>query len=48
MQLSQKPKIFSIHFYFVNLDSIFNISKKKMTPIVDLFLNLGTPKDVVR
>ena len=33
---------------FLNLDSILNIFKKKMTLIADTFLNLGTPKYVVR
>ena len=49
MQLSQKRKIFS-HFYLyvLNLDSISNIFKKKMTLIADVFLNLQTPKNVVR
>ena len=44
-------KIFSIFFfffYFLKLDSILNISKKTMTLIADVFLNLGTPKSVVR
>ena len=49
MQLCQKRRIFSKFFlHFVNLDSILNIFKKKMTLIADVFLNLGTPKDVVR
>ena len=33
---------------FVNLDSILNIFKKKMTLIAHLFLNLGSRKNVVR
>ena len=33
---------------FVNLDSILNIFKTKMTVIADVFLNLGTRKNVVR
>ena len=49
MQLSQIRKIFSqFIFDFVNLDLIFNIFKKTMTLIADLFMNLRTPKDVVR
>ena len=48
MQLSQKRKIFSNFFFtFVNLDSILNIFKNKMTVITDVFLNIRTPKDVV-
>ena len=49
MQLSQNWKIFSQFFLnFINLDSIFNISEKKMTLIADVFLNLWTPENVVR
>ena len=49
MQLSQKQKIFSDFFlHFLNLDSILNISKKKMALIGHLFSALGTPKKVVR
>ena len=49
MQLSQKPKIFSEFFLHVrHLDSILNIFKKTMTLIADVFLNLRTPKNVVR
>ena len=50
MQLSQKRKTFSPSFFlhFRNLDSISNISKKKMTLIADVFLNLRTAKNVVR
>ena len=33
---------------FWNLHSIFNIFKEKMTLIADVFLNLRTPKNVVR
>ena len=45
----RKKKIFLIFFlHFRNLDSILNIFKKKMTLIADVFLNLRTPKDVVR
>ena len=31
-----------------NLDSIFKIFKKKLTLIIDVLMNLRTPKDVVR
>ena len=49
MQLSQKRKIFcNLLLNFLNLDSIFNICKKKMTLIRDVFLNLRTPKDMLR
>ena len=49
MQLSQKGKTFSEFFLdFLNLDLILNNSKKKMTLIADVFLNLPTPKNVVR
>ena len=49
MHLSQKRKIFSqIFFHFRNLESILNIFKKNMTLIADVFLNLRTPKYVVR
>ena len=50
MQLSQKRKISSDFFFldFLNLDSILKIFKKKMTLIADVFLNLRTPKDVLR
>ena len=34
--------------HFLNLDSILNSLKKKMTFIADVFLNLRTPKNVVR
>ena len=37
---------FSLQFW--NLDSIWNIFKKKMTLLADLFLNLLTSKNVVR
>ena len=53
LHLSQKWKIFSQFIYlfifflhFRNLDSIFNILN--MTLIADVFLNLRTPKNVVR
>ena len=49
MQLSQKRKIFlNIFLHFVNLDLILNILRKRMTLSVDLFLNLQTPRKVVR
>ena len=49
MELSQKWKKFSKFFLnFLNLDSILNIFPKKTTLIADVFLNLRTPKDVVR
>ena len=49
MQLSQKRKIFSPFFLpFRKLDLILNIFEKKMTLIADVFLNLRTPKEVVR
>ena len=45
----RKKKIFLLSFlHILNLDSILNIFKKKMTVIGDIFLNLRTPKDVVR
>ena len=48
-QLSQKRKIFFNFFsHFVKLDSILNILEKKMTLMADVFLNLWTPKKVVR
>ena len=34
--------------HFLNLESILNILKKKMSLIADVFLNLQTPKYVVR
>ena len=47
MRLTQKNfPIFFLHFR--NLESISNIFKKKMTLIADVFLNLRTPKNVVR
>ena len=38
----------TIFLHFLNLDSIFNILKKAMTLIADIFLNLRAPKNVVR
>ena len=40
-----------LNFFFLDfryLDSILNIFKKKATLIADVFLNLRTPKNVVR
>ena len=49
MQLSTKAKHFFDFFsHFVNLHSIYDIFKQKMTLLVDVFFNLRTPKDVVR
>ena len=49
MQLSKKPKIFSnFSLHIRNLDSILNILEKKMTLIAKVFLNLRTPKSVLR
>ena len=49
MQLSNKTNIFSQFFWhFQNLDSILNSFKKKMTLIAEVFLNLPSPKKVVR
>ena len=49
MQLSKKRKIFSnFSFHFVNLHSILNFFYKKMTVIGNLFLNLRTPREIVR
>ena len=49
MQLSQKQKMFS-EFFFVFSKFSFNFKNfsRKMTLIVDVFLNLPTPKNVVR
>ena len=42
-------KLFPFFFLtFLNLDSIFNIFKKKMVPLALIFLNVRTPKNVVR
>ena len=49
MQLFQKRKIFSSFFLnFLNLDSILNIFKSKMTLIADIFSNLPTLENVIR
>ena len=50
MQLFKK-KSFSQFFFFLNFRNsnfILNLSKKKMTLIPHIFLNLQTPKNVVR
>ena len=45
----RNKKFFPIFFlHFRSIDSILNIFKKKMTLTADIFLNLGTPKEVVR
>ena len=52
MQLSEEAKTFSQFFFFCFGFSKFRINfehfKKKMTLIADIFLNLGTPKNLVR
>ena len=50
MHTSQKRNIFSPFFFlhFGNLNSILNMFNKKMTLIAYVFLNLGSPKNVVR
>ena len=49
MELPQKSKSFlNFLLHFLNLDSVFDIFKKKMTFIADVFLNLRTPENVVR
>ena len=49
MQLSKNEKNFSQFFlHFLNLDTIFNILKKKMTLIAFVFRILQIMKDVVR
>ena len=49
MKLSQKRKIFA-QFFFAFSKFKFNIEnfEKKMTHIADVFLNLRTPKNLVR
>ena len=39
--------LLNLFLHFLNLDSIFNIFKKKMTLIGDIFLNLRTPKPLL-
>ena len=48
--MSETKKMFLIFFFldFRYLDSILNIFKKKATLIADVFLNLRTPKNMVR
>ena len=49
MQLFQKQKKHpNLFLHFLNFVSIFNILKKTMTLIADIFLNLRAPKNVVR
>ena len=48
MQVSQNQKYLLKFFLRLrNLDSIQNFFKKSITLIADVFLNLGTPKNVV-
>ena len=45
----RNKKFYPIFFLrFRNLDATLNIFQKKMTLIPDIYLNLGTPKNVVR
>ena len=50
--ISETKNIFTIFFFFflhlLNLGSILNRFKKKMTLIAYVFVNLGTLKNVVR
>ena len=53
MQLSKKRKTLAQFFFFfflpfLNLQSILSFFKKRMSVVADVFLNLRTPKDVVR
>ena len=49
MQIYRKRKIFSRSFlHILNLHSILNIFKKKMTVLADVFLNLRIPKNLIR
>ena len=49
MQLSEKQKMFSEFFFaFSKFSFNFQNFQEKMTFIVDVFLNLPTPKNVVR
>ena len=50
MQLSEKKKNVFLKFFlhFGNLDSILNTFKKRIILIADVFLNLRTPKNLVR
>ena len=48
MQLSEKPKTFpNLYLHFLNLIQIWNIFKKKMTLIADVFPKFFTPKNMV-
>ena len=46
--LKNKKLFLDFFVRFRNLDSILNIFGKNMTLIADVFLNLRTPKNVVR
>ena len=47
--ISEPENILSIFFlHFLNLDSILNILKQEMSLRADVFLNLRTPKKVLR
>ena len=49
MQLSKTQKAFSdVFLQFWNVDKIFNIIRKKITLIADVFPKLRIPKDIVR
>ena len=46
--LKNKKLFLDFFVRFRNLDSILKLFEKKMTLIADVFLNLRTPKNVVR
>ena len=48
MSLSESREFFFFFLDFLNLDAIFNIFEKKMILTSDVFLNLHTPKYVVK
>ena len=50
MQILKKQKLLWVFFFlhFPNLDRILNIFKQKVTLIPDVFLDLRTPKNVLR
>ena len=51
MILGQKKNVvldFNFFLRFRNLDSIFHLFKQNMSFIADAFLNLRTPKNMVR
>ena len=48
MQLSQKKSFSHFFWHSQNLKLILHIFKKKMSLIALVFLNLRTPKNVVR